>query len=350
MIISADILPILCEHARSSNTKLRIESLWALKHVAYNSTNDVKIKIIEGLTPQWLKQIITQDPTTALTKRGLTADDGGSENGSALGMGRANAVGERIDLLNPMDSAQDSEDDFKMTTSETMPASRFSLEVFLPNAARRRKLTLNSEMDQTTQARQDDIAVQEQMFDLLRNIICGTGAPEMIDYLLEAIGTTTMLDALADRLRPRNIHLPQQRESTTTATPTSSTTTLISSSRTSLQVPTEILICVTFFIIHLAAGLPRHRQLLVSHPTLLKHLMSYFNHSKREVRTNCVWIVINLTYEDDQSDRDGCRERATKLRSVGVADRLANLADDPDLDVRERTKTAVHQLNLLSPV
>ncbi|KAL4948022.1 armadillo-type protein [Aspergillus filifer] len=327
-IISAEILPILCEHAHSSNTKLRIESLWALKHVAYNSLNEVKIKIIDGLRPDWIKQVITQDPTSVLAKRGLDED---TESGTPGGMSRANSAGERVDLLNPMDDTRGYDEDMKM--SDAVPSSKVSLDMFLPDAHRRRKLALHGDLDQTTQARQDDIAAQEQTLDLLRNVVCGPGAAEMIDHLFKEIGQDLLLDALADKLRPRTLQLPHRRDSP---------------SHRALQVPTEILVAVTFFIIHLAAGLPWHRQLLVSHRDLIRYLMGYFNHSNRDVRTNCVWVVINLTFEDDASDREGCRHRALELRSVGVLDRLASLEHDSDLDVRERTKTALHLVNSLT--
>lgn len=325
-IISAEILPILCEHAHSSNTKLRIESLWALKHVAYNSKSDVKIKIIDGLGPDWIKQVISQDPTSVLAKRGPDEETDSSTPG---GMSRANSAGERVDLLNPMDNLQEGDEEM----ADTLPTSKFSLDMFLPDTTRRRKLALHGDLDQTTQARRDDIAAQEQTLDLLRNVVCGPDAPEMIDHLLKAIGQDFLLDALADKLRPRSIQLPHRRDSPNNRT---------------LQVPTEILVAVTFFIIHLAAGLPWHRQLIVSHRDLLRYLMGYFNHSHRDVRTNCVWVVINLTYEDDASDREGCRKRALELRSIGVLDRLASLEHDSDLDVRERTKTALHLVNSLT--
>ncbi|PYH83904.1 armadillo repeat protein [Aspergillus uvarum CBS 121591] len=325
-IISADVLPILCEHAHSQSTKLRIESLWALKHVAYNSTNDVKIKIIEGLGAEWIKQIITQDPTTALAKRGMDEE---VDSSTSAGMSRANSAGEQVDLLNPVESGGD--EDMKM--ADTVPSHKISLDMFLPDATRRRKLTLQGDLDQTTQARQDDIAVQEQTFDLLRNVICGPGAFEMIDHLFKEIGQDLLLDALADKLRPRSISLPPRRD-----VPTSRT----------MSVPTEILVSVTYVIIHLAAGLPRHRQLLQMHRDLLKYLMTYFNHNQRDVRINCVWVVINLVYQDDSSDREGCRDRAIRMRTMGVMDRLASLDDDPDLDVRERTKTARDMLNSLT--
>lgn len=294
--------------------------------MAYNSTNDVKIKIIETLGREWVKEIIMQDPTIALAKRGMEE----MESGTLIGMGRANSAGEQVDLLNPVEDVQERDEDSKMTDS--MPTSKMSLDMFLMDATRRRRLALNGDLDQTTQARQDDIVVQEQTFDLLRNVVCGPGATEMIDYLFQEIGQEEILDALADKLRSRTVQVPHRRES---------------GSRT-LHVPTEILVSVTFLVIHLAAGLPRHRQVLVDHPDLLRLLMKYFNHHHRDVRTNCVWVVINLTYEDDPSDRDGCRARASKLRSFGVMDRLGSLEDDPDIDVRERTKTAGHLMGSLA--
>lgn len=300
-----------------------MESLWALKHVAYNSANDIKIKIIESLGPGWIKQIITQDPTDALAKRTIDENVG---NGSTLAMGTSNSAGEQVDLLNPMEDVRGREEDLKMT--DAIPQSRVSLDTFLPDPARRRKLALSGDLDQTTQARQDDIGVQEQTFDLLRNVICGPGAPEMIDYLFKEIGQNDIFDAIADKLRPRTIQVPGRPDS-----------------KKVIPVPPEILISVTYLIIHLAAGLPRQRQLLVSHRDLLKYLVGFFKHPNSKVRVNCVWVIINLTYEDDQSDRQACRERALKLKSLGVMDQLASLVDDPDLDVRERTRTAMQLMD-----
>ena len=312
--------------------------------MAYNSTNDIKLKIIGALGAAWIRDIIMQDPTSALTNRGL---EEGMDNGLTLGMGRANSAGEQVDLLNPMEEDGDNgngdeegqderEDDDDDDYRNVLPSSRMSLDMFLPDAGRQRKLTLNGDLDQTTEARQDDIAVQEQTFDLIRNVVCDPGAPEMIDFLFKEIGQDEILDALADKLRPRSIqHLHHRRG------PSSN------SNNRSLNVPTEIIVAVSFVIINIAAGLPQHRQKLLGHPDLIRNLLGYFNHPHRQVRVNCVWIVINLTDEDEQSDREESRERALELRSLGVADKLRALRDDPDLDVRERVKTALHQVNSL---
>jgi hypothetical protein len=249
------------------------------------------------------------------------------DQSSGIAMGRVNSFGEQVDILNPMEDSGELGEDFKM--GDSMPSSKMSLDMFLPDVRRRRKLVLHGSLEQSTQSRQDDIAVQEQMFDLLRNIICGEGAVEMVDFLFREIGQDELLDALANNLRPRSIQLAHRRES---------------SSRP-LHVPTEILSSVSAVVIHLAAGPIRHRRVLMSHPDLLQSLTNYFNHSNREVRLNCVWIVINILYVEDSSDRDGCRERASQLKALGIADRLDSLKDDPDLDVKERTKTAVHLMN-----
>lgn len=324
-------MPILCDHAHSSNTKLRLESLWALKHVAYNSANDIKIKIITSLDPAWLAQILSQDPSVFLGIRSISTE---AENGSLLGMGTSNSAGEQVDLLNPMEELRDQEDDLDMV--DTVPVSRPGLDLYLPESARQRKLALSGDLDQSKQAIKDDVAVQEQTFDLLRNIICGTGANEMIDYLFKELGHQDLLNILADKIRPRVTQGSSHRDS--------SSPKLVSS------VPPETLVSVTFVLIHLAAGTTRHRELLFSHRDLLKNLMHLFNHPNRNVRVNCVWIIINLTYEDDQSDHHACHDRALKLRSWGAMERLANLKDDPDLDVRERTKTALHLMRALLSV
>lgn len=295
--------------------------------MVYNTANDVKIKVVEALNPAWIREVISQDPVSALARRGMEEE---TEQSSGIAMGRVNSAGEQVDILNPMEDVSEPAEDFKMT--DTMPPSKMSLDMFLPDARRRRRLVLHGSLEQSTQSRQDDIAVQEQTFDLLRNIICGTGANEMLDYLFKEIGQDELLHAVADKLRTRTIQLPHRQDA---------------SSR-SLHVPTEILIAATALIIHIAAGLPRHRQVLMSHSELLQSLTNYFNHSHRDVRANCLWVVINLIYEEDQSDREGCRERADQLKALGVTDRLTSLHDDSDLDIKERTKTAMHLLNSLA--
>lgn len=294
-----------------------MESLWALKHLAYNSTNDIKNKIVTGLGAAWLIELIGTDPTT---KRYLATD---LNPGSLIGMGTSNSAGEKVDLLNPMDDTMRAEE-----SRDNVLASENSLDTFFPDENRRKKLAMSGEIDQTRQARQDDIAVQEQVLDLVRNIMCGHEASEVVDFLLNEVGRQEFLSILAEKMRPRPS--PTRRDTGNNSPPS--------------PMPAEILVAVTFVLVNLAAGPPKHRDLLFLNRDLLKNLMWLFEHPNRLVRVNCVWVVINLTYEDDQSDRQASYDRAVKLKSLGVIDRLRSLEEDSDLDVRERTRTALHQI------
>ncbi|PGH15508.1 hypothetical protein AJ80_05525 [Polytolypa hystricis UAMH7299] len=329
-IIGANMIPTLCEHAHSSNMRLRLESIWSLKHITYNSTNDIKMKIVEFLEPGWLKQIISQDPTDSSLRRKTEEDLSGV---GSIGMGTPNSAGEQVDLLNPVEDGNEpdsQEEDLRMV--DTIMPPKPSIDTYVADNARRRKLALNGDLDHTKQARRDDIQVQEQALDLIRNLICGPGASEMIDFVFQELGQTDLLNILADKLRPKPLTSFSRKESVTPK---------------SLNMPPEILTAVTYILIHLAAGLSRHRHILILHRDLLKSMMPLFNHATNQVRINCLWVVINLTYEDDQSDHNSCRDRATKLKSLGVMERLTSLEDDSEPDVRERTKTALHLMKSL---
>ncbi|KAJ5899799.1 hypothetical protein N7495_004543 [Penicillium taxi] len=319
------------ENAHSASLKLRFESLWVLKHVVYNSANDIRVKVIDGLGPEFIRSIISPNPALHLTSRGidgLTRVGMEEEADQTLGiaMGRANSAGEQVNILNPMDDARESGEDFKM--GEIIPSSKMSLDMFLPDAKRRRKLLLHGNLEQTTQSRQDDVAILEQIFDLFRNLMCGSGAPEMVDYIFKQIGQDELLDALADNLHPRTtVQLSHRRDSPSLP----------------LRVPPQVLIGVIGIVIHISASKPSHQQAIIRHGHLLESLTKYFNHSHRQVRVNCVWTVINLLL-DDHGDPAGCRERASRLKALGVNERLASLKDDTDLDIKERTKTAEKQI------
>lgn len=321
------MIPTLCEHSHSDNTKLRLESIWALKHIAYNSTNDIKMKIVESLEPTWLKRIICEDPTDPSIRRKVE-EDVAALSSNEMDIAPSLEPFDVQDLLPDYDGKRSEAQSPDIRMADSVMPPKTSLDTFLSNNSRRRKLALNGDLDHTKRMRRDDIQVQEQTLDLVRNLICGSGASEMIDYLFQEV--SDLFDILAEKLRPRapsGLGLKDFLKAP--------------------SVPTEILCSVTYIMIHLAAGLSRHRQQLASHPELLKLMVPLFQHANKQVRVNCVWVVINLTFEDDESDRNSCRERAIRLRDLGVLEKLEKLERDHESDVRERTKTALHLMGLL---
>ncbi|KAL9001918.1 MAG: hypothetical protein Q9188_005133 [Gyalolechia gomerana] len=293
------------------------------------------------LGPGWLKQIVCNDMCDSTSAFGVRSDRETSV-GTPLAMGTPNAAGEQVDLLNATDgpreggraAIEEEEEDLRMADSVgalSRPDSdhqQRDQRLSSGRAARGQNETIT-----TNQLRADNLAIQKEGLDFIRNLICGNDALEMIDYLFEELGQHKIFEMLISKLQPRLINaFNRERRS-------------LESSVRQRQPQTDIVISVCYIVVHLAAGLPRHRQLLISQPELLTLMLPLFGHAHHEVRACCAWIVINLTWMDDQSDHPSCRERAQKLVNLRWYEQLQMLESDPELDVRERTKTALHQIN-----
>lgn len=354
---------MLCEHAHSMNAKLRLNSVWALKHLVYLTPNDVKMACLDQLGPGWLKQIVCNDTEDSALMSGSRSDDS-IGTATPIAMSTPNAAGEQVDLLNAMEESREStppeedgneDGDLKMMDSIgalSRPHPDFELRrkgsetmrlgnnrMAASDAIRARHgAIVDPDANPTKQALADNIAIQEQGLDFIRNLICGAGAAEMIDYLFRELGQDKVFDILAGKLRPKVINAYKRDKR------------LSSTSENGVRhIPphTEIVTSVCHVVSHIAAGATRHRQLLISQTDLLRLLIPLFNHSDRHVRSCCAWIVINLTYVDDQSDYLNCKTRAMELRKLGFYEKLEGLEQDPELDVRERIKTAIHQMSTL---
>ena len=316
--------------------------------------NALKIACLEELGSAWLMQIICDDHEDYRFAPG-TRDEKDIGQGTPIAMGTSNAAGEQVDLLNAVEEDSkgsgrlydDDEDDALNMSDSIGPLSKSEAGPQLTPAFARRshdragsdKVHPSSIKDPETkaldQARTDDLAVQKEGLDLVRNLICGSGASEMIDHVLRELGQDKLFDMLAAKLRPKiltNFH--RDRHSTDKAV---------------RHVPPqpEIITSVCYIFVHIAAGHPRHRQLLIAQTELLKLVVPLFTHAQRDIRVCCAWIVINLTWVDDQSDHLHCKARAQELMKLGVYEKLEALEADPELDVRERTKTAIHQMREL---
>ncbi|KAL8704879.1 MAG: hypothetical protein Q9201_001995 [Fulgogasparrea decipioides] len=339
-ILEAGVLKTLCEQARSRDPNLRLSSIWALKHLVLSAPRLLKRECLGELGPGWLKQVICSGEGDSASGFGVRADREASV-GTPLAMGTPNAAGEQVDLLNAVDGSgegrqaanEEDEEDLKMTDSvgalggpdsDSQQQDRHHSSWQAP----RRRVDVTA----TDQLRADDLAVQKQGLDFIRNLVCGSDSVEMIECLFEELGQDKMFEILISKLRPRLINaFNRERRSSENGV-------------RQLQPQTDIVISVCYIIVHLAAGSPRHRQLLISQPELLKLIVPLFSHSHREVRGCCAWIVINLTWMDDQSDHPNCKERARELIRLGMYEKLQMLESDPELDVRERTKTAIYQI------
>ena len=233
------------------------------------------------------------------------------------------------------------EDSSEQTVSDSFgrPAVRpiSSRSKAIEQAEARLAMLRDAETNLAKRARKDDIAVQEQGLDFIRNLIGGAGqggtseTTEMIDFLFSALGQDRFFEILASKLRSKVVNPFNRRGSGSGPT-------------TVIPPQSEIIIAVGYILVHMAASVPRHRQLVIAQTELLKLLVPQFNHPSIEVRLALCWLVTNLTWMDDANDGQACAHRANELKKLGFLAKLELLETDPELNVRERAKSALWQM------
>ena len=284
-ILQHNVTQVLCEHSHSPSARLRLESLWALRHLVLQSTPEVKMKVLQGLRLEWIKDLLATDPADVPEGTVIGVDD------------------------QPPDDVSMSEGYSTEPAERRIIAGRISL-------SRRQWSHQMHTVD-------EDQEIQGVLLDLIRNFFCDPGSIEMIDTILRSIGQQEFFEIMLARIRPRTAAGPTMKDNKTS--PASA----------------EISVKVLYIIAHIAASQTRFRNMLLAQHQLLRQVLALTTSSNREVRGRCCWIVTNLTYPDDDSDKLGCRQRAQELHKMGFLPSMQALVNDPDLDVRERAKTAV---------
>jgi hypothetical protein len=300
----------------------------------------MKMQCLDELGVGWLVQVLNGEP-------------------SKPAMGAPNAAGEQVDILNALDEPHmdvddelsESEDE-EDTMAESIPSmGRFqrpgSRYTSATNIRDRLQQIRDDEHDSRLNAERDDMRIQEQALDFIRNFISeeqSTG--EMIDHILKSFGHSRFFDLLDAKIRPKSspsqsqagLPAPTYWPNTTSRTSFSSAPQQQQPNWATYPAP-ELIFATTFVLVHLANGRPAHRSLLISQTSLMQHLLPILSHPKREVRASCAWCLHNLLWVDDSSDEAAARERAHLLRNLGFEEAARVLGSDPDLDVKERART-----------
>ncbi|KAF2221306.1 armadillo-type protein [Elsinoe ampelina] len=340
-LLDAGAIKLFSEHARQSNPSLRVTSLWALKHLVLGAPRETRVEVLEELGPGWLVQAISGTPSSDAP----TAT-------TPLGMSTSNALGEQVDILNapstpemeldPPSPSSGSSSPNPTGGSSTPPTSAIR-STLKPNMSTLTTLRIlrDRENNPALQSRQEDLDIQEQALDFIRNLINGDDSTLMLDHLNAVIGLTRIFDLLHTKLEPRDPSPPTRLSASLNARGTTSLS-LSPGPDTGPppSVPDALALSSINVLVHIAATSARYRQLVIAQKTLLRSLLPFFQHRDGRIRVACLWLVINLTWVEDQSDRDDARKRAVELRALGVEDKTRALLGDGELDVRERCKVA----------
>ncbi|KAI0451543.1 armadillo repeat protein [Xylaria acuta] len=332
-LIDAGVLKVLCEHAHSLNSALRLNALWALKNLVDSASIDHKKRCVEELESGWLVQLICDDTEDEALFSAKTRSERPSASATPDAMDEDVDMGFVDEQNRPWLASS-----FYKTTSTT-PKSNIRI---LQLAESRLETLKEIEQNLVRKARHDDLAIQEQGLDFIRNLIGGAHSAnspdsandtmEMIDYLLNALGQDRLFAILASKLKPKVLH-PFSRRGT-------------SGNETRVLPPqAKIIEAVIFILVHIAASIPRHRQLVIAQTDLLRQLAKLSSSQDREVRVALCHLINNLTWQDDMSDASACSQRATELKNLGFLRKLEALSQsDDELDVRERAKSALWQM------
>ncbi|RWA12233.1 hypothetical protein EKO27_g2873 [Xylaria grammica] len=332
-LVDAGVLKVLCAHAHSQNAALRLNALWALKHLVDSASIEQKKQCVEELGSGWLVKLIRDDtedealyPVTARSERQPTS-------------ATPDVMDEDVDMSSIDEQSRPWLAGAVSKAASLSPKSDVRI---LQQAESRLEALKELEQNPVRKARADDIAIHEQGLGFIRNLIGGAHSvnnpdstndtTEMIDHLLNILSQDCLFDILASKLKPKVLH-PFSRRGT-------------SGSETRVLPPqVKIIEAVIYILVHIAASIPRHRQLVIAQTDLLKQLAKLFNSQDREVRVALCHLINNLTWQDDMSDASACSQRATELRNLGFLKKLENLgASDDELDVRERAKSALWQM------
>ncbi|KAI1269765.1 armadillo repeat protein [Xylariaceae sp. FL1019] len=333
-LLEADIASVLVGHAHSDNPGLRLEALWALKHLVDSASVDLKKSCIEKLNPDWLFRVICDDT------------EGDSPVFSQSRIPLTMVMNEEMDEDVDMGAVDEQTCSWPTGPNKiTASNSRAESDVRIIRFADSRLADLKeSELNPVRKARADNLSIQEQGLQLIRNLIGGSdpiGGPptasrdtaEMIEYTFKAIGQQRLFDMLAAKLRPKVLH-PFNRRGTS------------GSEKTMILPPqNRIIEAVLWILVHIAASEPHYRQLIIAQTEMLKQILKLFNSTAGQVRLALCQLMNNLTWQDDHLDAVGSSQRAMELKSMGFDRKLENLrTDDEELDVRERAKSAVWQM------
>ncbi|KAF8468399.1 armadillo-type protein [Kalaharituber pfeilii] len=344
------ILKILCEQAHSSHADLRLNSMWALKHLVYEAENEIKTSALAQLGTGWLVDLISRDDDDIGPYLGDEVEYEDEDEGMADESEDIGYEAIRGFYRGHTPQAEDSGEESDVNQMKDSIGQLSRRPAFNPEAHSPTLPTPSSFVEHETtaralrRAREQLLGVQEQGLDFLRNLICGNDATEILDILFTGVGQERVYDILTRKLRPRPIVTHSPRRSSrrpTTASSTESTPQLLSRIQKA-----EILIPVIYILVHIAANHPRHRESLIRQKDLLKTLLPLLDHEHKEVRVGLVWVIINLTWKDDGADEVSCRARAMELKTLGFVQKLEGLLQDKVLDVKERAKTALYQIKL----
>jgi hypothetical protein len=292
--------------------------------------NSIRKPCLDTLGSGWLVQLISDDDTS-----------------EGEGIRTRSRAGQRADVDDDDDEDMDKEtrggeDDgahSEWTWAAQIHTPQVSSSTRLRQAAAKLEALHDAELNPARKARADRLAIREQALGFIRNFLTiptPTGQLDMVDYLFTELGQDRLFSILADRLKVRVVGAVGRRASSARGTGRDALV---------LYPQARIVENVAYILVHIAAGPPAYRQLVIAQTELVKLLGGHFNSKDAGVRRALCQLFINLCWAESETDFEPCAQRVSALEQLGFLAKLQGLeAADADLGVRERARAAVGQM------
>ncbi|KAI5291221.1 hypothetical protein KEM54_005815 [Ascosphaera aggregata] len=315
-VMEQKALGMLCAQARSSNIKLQIESLWALKHIVLEQPDRFRILVLNELGIEAILSAMSYESRELVTHR----DTGES-------------VSECANVLSFCDLQDLCSAEAPEATAESENPCGISLATIkainpvLERMSRNEKLQLEADLEYIKQLRKDKSELIEQSIDLIRNLTCGgDDCPIVLDHIIAQCGFQRLCSLITQRLDDYTLRSDVYGDQV-------------------IPAPEQIVLTISYALINISACSPVHANMLVSHPRLMELIVKMLRHRMRRVRCNASWTLYNLVSSGKAVDVEGCRRRAQQVSQMGAEDILQKLQrQDKDVDVRERARQVIKGL------
>ncbi|RPA82787.1 ARM repeat-containing protein [Ascobolus immersus RN42] len=370
-LTEAGVVDILCEHVTSSNPFMRVNAMWALKHVVYFAEMDVRMKCYRSLSPQWLYQLARDGTVAEETQRHKSQKDfeGDVGMGEPEGQDYEDASDDDIDYTDDtyesLEMEEDEDDDPFQLKTDISPDDLRSKNVpymfdFPSNTAPNAGVKNSS---YTKPSKGEREYIQQQIMGFFRNLFSGEHMEALVETVLNDFGTRHFVNLLKEKIaprveRPRSEGLGYTRPSGVTLPardPVTSNAGAPGSSFNGTPEDERWRICfdsspetidqVVYTVVHIAAQSKKLKDLLVHEAGDLLKLLTWMIYSPvGSIRRGVVWVAFNMIGVEEVNDDITRKERCQKMVDYGYVRALEHLLQDADQDIRERTRLALFEL------
>lgn len=336
-LLDADVLDILCSRARGTDLQMQISTMWALKHAMLGASENLRTKIMDGVGIDTVMHLMENGPDVPLSVE--ASIDGplspGHRIASPSDMDRvtsksdpstkgdiasdATMQDERVDLYKTV---------YKASELRTTLERETKLKAFLDDIKLR-------EIEAAHNPARDVFLVQIQAFNLLQNLCLPSETGSMMRYLDSKVGAQRLLSVIRKTF--------QQANATCNGNGSRKAGDVYPAAQTTSS---KLIVAAMGLLQAIAASSDQYKTLIVEQKDLLEAFMRLISHQDPTVRQVSVWVVTNLTLSDVQ-DATNAKHRAFELRVIGIEGKIRELADDENVDIRERTKSAIDQIDKL---